>query len=150
NEAEKDLSGLIDNLFSKIGEGKIKLFLILLTLKTREEKPKLFQKGSYIPLEVKGEFKGHIISFAREYRENWAITIVPRFLTKVVENDEIPIGKVWKDTEILLPEKAPKFWKNKITEDVVKSKGALPVRRLLQEFPVALLINGKKKNKTRG
>lgn len=145
SKVEKGTSSLIEELLSNPEGGKVKLFLILMTLKTRGENPQLFQKGSYIPLEGQGKFKEHIISFARVYREKWIVTVAPRFLTDLIDKGEFPLGQVWEDTEIPLPENSPSFWENTITGEKIKSKKALPVKETLQKFPVALIINRRPK-----
>lgn len=140
---EEGLSSSIAELLSNPEDGKVKLFLILEALKTRKRNIQLFQEGSYIPLEVEGKLKEHIIVFARHYQGKWAITIAPRFLTSIINENQNPLGPVWEDTEVRLPQEAPSTWENTITNELIRSDGTISVGKILQKFPVALLISEK-------
>jgi (1->4)-alpha-D-glucan 1-alpha-D-glucosylmutase len=95
---------------SSMEDGRIKLYVINMALRARES-------GDYVPLAVTGKFKDNIIAFARGRR----ITVAPRFLTRVVKEGELPIGKVWADTSINSP-----GGKN------------VAVAEILSKFPVAI------------
>jgi (1->4)-alpha-D-glucan 1-alpha-D-glucosylmutase len=69
-QVKTDIFKLIDDLFATKENGRIKLFLIFQALKARNEHLKVFQEGSYLPLEVHGKFKEHIIGFARSDGHN--------------------------------------------------------------------------------
>jgi len=99
-----------EELLASMGDGRIKLYVINMALHARGS-------GEYIPLTVAGKFKDNIIAFARGRK----VTVAPRFLTRVVKEGELPIGKVWADTSISLPD-------GKI----------LAVADVLEKFPVAL------------
>jgi (1->4)-alpha-D-glucan 1-alpha-D-glucosylmutase len=141
NKAESDTLGLIEELLSTMEDGKLKLFLIHKSLHVRKEKRELFQNGTYIGLKTGGKHKDFLVSFARKYQENWAITVAPRFITNLVEDGQMPLGeKVWQDTYIGLPKEAPSEWKNGITGELIRAEKKLPVSQVLSHFPVALLI----------
>lgn len=141
HRAETDLQELISELLSKKEDGRIKMFVIYKSLRMRNEKRDLFRYGDYIPLRVVGRYKDSVIAFARRYKNEWAISIAPRFLTNIIKQDELPLGeKVWKDTHIALPKGAPAEWKNGITNKIVKVDKKLLVAHALKSFPVALLI----------
>lgn len=36
-----------------------------------------FEKGKYLPLELKGKYKDKVIAFARQHKNNWVILIAP-------------------------------------------------------------------------
>lgn len=69
------------------------------------------------------------------------IAVVPRFATQLSVNTRPPVGiRAWLDTAITLPEDAPRRWKNLITgQNLVAGEGRVPVHRVLEQFPVALL-----------
>ncbi len=137
-----DILRLIETLLSTKEDGGIKLLLIYKALKTRHKNCVLFRKGSYIPLETSGKFKNHIIAYARNYERNWAVTIVPRFLTGVIEEGQYPIGsEIWHDTQVCLPQDHQKHWKEAISDQVIKNKNKLMIGEVLNVFPVSLLIN---------
>ncbi len=154
---DSDLLGLINEIFSTKEDGRIKLFLIRRALEARREKLDVFQKGSYVPLEVGGSFKDHVIAYARKLHateslsprtrakadnNSWVIAVAPRFLTNLVREDEYPVGRqVWQDTHIILPEHAPAAWKDAITAQLISSGKILFTRDVLRHFPVALLMS---------
>jgi (1->4)-alpha-D-glucan 1-alpha-D-glucosylmutase len=122
-------------------DGRVKLFLIYRALKARNERPKVFRSGAYVPLEVAGRFKDHIIAFARNQGKEWAITIVPRFLTTLIREGEDPFGlEIWEDTHISVPEGIAQGWKNMITGQQVNNGRKLIIGGVLAHFPVALLM----------
>ena len=63
---EQSIAGLINELLSTKEDGRIKLFLIWQALRARGENKDIFQQGDYLPLDVRGKFKDHIIAFARK------------------------------------------------------------------------------------
>ena len=130
-------------------DGRIKLFLITQALKARTENIRVFQEGSYIPLETGGKFSDHIIAFARTHGDEQIITIAPRFLTSVIQPGEYPLGlSVWDDTYISLPPSASLVWQDSITGEKVKADKSMAVGEALQNFPVALLKNCNSDQKT--
>jgi (1->4)-alpha-D-glucan 1-alpha-D-glucosylmutase len=137
---EKPLT-LISELLDSKSDGRIKLFLILLALQTRKDHAALFQKGAYIPLKAAGAYEDHIIAFARSFENTWALTIVPRLLTRLITANENPLGElVWRDTAVLMPERSPRCWRNIFTRERFVTDQTLAVAALLNHFPVALLI----------
>lgn len=145
-QAKDDLPTLLAELLTTREDGRIKLFLTWRALSARKRHGELFQKGSYIPLEVTGSLKDHVIAFARSYRGEWILTIAPRFLTAVVTSDKHPFGReVWEDTRIELSENAPTSWKDVFTAGCITSDKTLFIGDALKQFPVALLIG---RNKT--
>jgi len=136
---------LLEELLSTKEDGRIKLFLIYKALLVRNKERDLFKKGAYIPLETAGRHKNSILSFAREYKPLWMITIAPRFLTDVVRENKYPFGmKVWHDTHIQLPDQAPSTWQDMITGLTFTVDKKLSVGEVLKHFPVALLLNREK------
>jgi len=146
DKTQTDVLSLITELFSSKEDGRLKLFLICRALQARNEKAEVFQKGAYIPIEVGGRFKDHVVVLARRYRNAWAITIAPRLLTALMKEGEYPFGQqVWDDTRVVLPKGTPTLWKDIITGEVIKSEETLPINETLKHFPVALLMGEEKK-----
>lgn len=146
DKTQTDVLSLITELFSSKEDGRLKLFLICRALQARNEKAEVFQKGAYIPIEVGGRFKDHVVVLARRYRNAWAITIAPRLLTALMKEGEYPFGQqVWDDTRVVLPKGTPTLWKDIITGEAIKSEETLPINETLKHFPVALLMGEEKK-----
>jgi (1->4)-alpha-D-glucan 1-alpha-D-glucosylmutase len=142
-KAEGDILKLIQELLSEKEDGRIKLFLIHRALQARRERADVFQKGKYLPLEVNGRLKDHVIAFARNYEDSWAITVAPRFLTSLIREGDFPIGqRVWSDSSLSTPRDFPGQWKDVMTSQVIEDQGSLKMNEVLKHFPVALLMSG--------
>lgn len=118
----------------------MKLFLITRALEARKQYLSVFQQGDYQPLEVKGKYANSVIALKRHYQGITAIAVVPRLLTSIISCQEEPLGEdVWGDTYIELSE--PHNWVDTITNQEIATGHRLPVGKILQYFPAALLIN---------
>ena len=139
---KEDNAKLIDELISKREDGRIKLFLIYKSLKARNDREDFFQESDYLPLAARGKFKDHVVSFARKKEKVWSITVAPRLLVSVVNDDECPVGEaVWQDTHIVLPKESPDLWRDAFTDKLIKGGSVLPVGSILEQFPVSLLLS---------
>ncbi|MFH0925895.1 MAG: malto-oligosyltrehalose synthase [bacterium] len=137
---QEDILALISKLLDSREDGRIKLFLVYRSLKLREERRDVFEKGTYLPIKVEGRFKECIIAYVRAFQKSWIITIAPRYFTSLVNKGQYPLGEeVWRDTHLLLPDEAPFNWKNVITNQEIRGEGLLSVGKVLQHFSVALL-----------
>jgi (1->4)-alpha-D-glucan 1-alpha-D-glucosylmutase len=141
-KAQTDSLKLIDELFSSKEDGRIKLFLTHKVLQARKENLEVFQKGDYLPVEVVGKFKDHIVAFARSFGDTTAIAIAPRFFTTLVQPGEYPLGEqVWADTQLQLPQGSSSTWRDAIADQTISGSGAIAIGQILQHFPVALLLS---------
>jgi len=138
----KDFHALIKDILSHREDGRIKLFVTERVLGIRKKQSRLYLHGGYIPIKAEGKFKEHIISFARTYRGSWGITVAPRFLTSMLGEGKIPVGReVWGDTCIIMPSDAPKAFKDMFTNrTLVSKKNSIPVYELFSVFPLSLLL----------
>jgi (1->4)-alpha-D-glucan 1-alpha-D-glucosylmutase len=122
-------------------DGRIKMHVTQSGLRFRRENASLFLKGTYVPLQIEGPDRECVIAFARRFRGNWGIVVVPRFTTRLVADDSgqgDPLS--WGSTCILLPKDAPKHWVNVFTGHRLDSElGEISVATILHSFPVALL-----------
>ncbi len=82
-------------------DGRIKLFLTQRLLRFRRQHADLFQRGEYLPVRAIGIFSDCCISFARRLQDKWIVVMAPRLSSRV---GFPPIGDLWKDTAIELPE----------------------------------------------
>jgi (1->4)-alpha-D-glucan 1-alpha-D-glucosylmutase len=138
---DADIGRLVQDLLSTREDGKIKLFLIYRALRARKANRETFRSGAYLPLDPGGSFRSHVIVFARRYQRQWALVVAPRFLSRLIQEGDFPLGtKVWQDTEVIMPDGAPAAWRNAITGEVLSADKALPVGDILLNFPVALLM----------
>ena len=138
-EPEKLLADLIENRT----DGRIKQFLIHRALSERNRRPELYLYGDYIPLECAGQFADNVIAFARRRQSDFALTIVPRFFSRLMREDELPMKKdAFKDTVLKIPDDFPSEWVDMISREYHRDvKDTMPLGDILNSFPVALLAN---------
>jgi len=140
--AAADQAALVRELLQTREDGRIKLFLILMGLRARNDYREVFLSGRYRPLEVLGSHRDHCIAYAREADEVRAVTIAPRFLVSLVREGDDPLGMdIWQDTRIPLENGFPHAWRNALTGEVLHARDSLVVGEMLRSFPVALLMN---------
>jgi len=116
-------------------DGRVKAFVTYRALGMRNENPNLFLRGDYVPITAEGERARHILAFARRRGEEWAVTIVPRFVTAFSGNRH-PLGKkLWGDTRLAMPDGFGP-WRNALTGE---AGSEWSISKLFATFPVALL-----------
>ncbi len=138
---EKDREKLLEELLHRPEDGRIKLFLIWRALEARHRYRPLFEMGDYIPLTTSGPPVKHLLAFARVREEERAVVLVPRFLTSLVGEGNLPLGPgVWGDAELQLPQQSGRRWQNALTGETLQGGSHLPVAEVLRRFPAALLL----------
>jgi (1->4)-alpha-D-glucan 1-alpha-D-glucosylmutase len=133
---------LIDNW----QDGRVKMWTTLRALEVRREHPELFHQGNYLPLQST-EMTRHLCTFARVHHgrdsesPEMAIVAVPRFAySQMGGKPGAPLGDVWGDAAIKVPEEGPQQFENVFTGETVRAEGgSLLCRELFRHFPVALL-----------
>ncbi len=131
---------LLHNLIDSAPDGRIKLYILWRTLQVRRQYPELFHQGDYLPLTVVGSAQEQGVAFARSYGKLTAITVVPRFLTRLVTPGQWPLGAVWDDTRVDLPKSFGSTWLNVFSGQIVTVKQGLKCAEVFSHCPVALLI----------
>ena len=100
-----DRLGLVEQLFARASDGRIKMYVIRRALRFRREYPELFASGEYIPMTVAGERVRHVIAFARSHRNRHAIIVAGRFFMSLgVCLDSFPDARLWSGTTLALPQ----------------------------------------------
>jgi len=159
----------VRDLVRKPEDGAIKLHVIHRVLSSRREHPYLFAGSQYIPLEITGAAREHVLAFARigtsrsETRDKQratqeaAIVVVPRLTATLLSSpSDAPVGSdVWADTAIQLPEPlCQRDWTCALTHESFSSASfssasfssdvdtSLRVAQVLGVFPCALLLGG--------
>jgi (1->4)-alpha-D-glucan 1-alpha-D-glucosylmutase len=139
---QKQPSTLIKDLLKNRTDGRIKLFLMLRGLAARNYFRNVFRSGAYHPLTATGEQAEHVVAFIRHKGEHTVVTVVPRFLTDLIEPNTLPLKKaVWGESAIEIPGAGQAKWKNWITNEPIKLSDQPLVGDLLSQFPVALLVS---------
>ena len=134
-------------LVEQIETGVIKLYVTHQTLDYRRENEALFCEGEYVPLEVSGSRVDHVCAFLRRLEDALALVVVPRLVAGLTGGEQrAPIGDVWADTRLLLPEPLRQMagLENVLTGQPVAvtahdNRLTISVAEILGEFPVGLL-----------
>jgi (1->4)-alpha-D-glucan 1-alpha-D-glucosylmutase len=130
-------------MLEKYGDGRAKMFLILRGLAARNKNPELFAKGDYVQVKVEGDKRDNVVAFARRLDRRWALAVVPRFTSELVEPGNFPLGsEVWGDAVLSFPGNAPAEWTDAVSGERISGKGRIKVSEALSGFPAALLIGG--------
>jgi (1->4)-alpha-D-glucan 1-alpha-D-glucosylmutase len=152
----KEQADFLKNCLDEFEDGTCKLLITAAAVACRQQFEGLYTKGRYIPLETKGSAEQHIIAFAREFEDNWSITVVPRLVATLLQADSTPklesysvfnilssdAGEnVWGDTVISLP---PDLTNRKLVDCfsmqiLNNSDGVLKVSDVFNRFPVAII-----------
>jgi (1->4)-alpha-D-glucan 1-alpha-D-glucosylmutase len=121
-------------------DGRIKLFLTKHLLQLRRGHAELFERGEYLALHMNGMFAESCVSFVRRLDDNWIAVITPRLSSRI---GFPPIGEVWQDTAIQLPESFPlKDAHDLFTcRPICHQKQQLAVRDVLSVLPFAVVTN---------
>jgi (1->4)-alpha-D-glucan 1-alpha-D-glucosylmutase len=82
------------------------------------------------------------MAYAKNYQDRLAITVIPRFLTNLIQEGESPLGEqVWEDTRLILPDEFSSLnWTNAITDQPLSGEGALMAGKIFEHFPACLLL----------
>ena len=139
-----DALELCKEMLAKYEDGRIKMWVTMRGLELRREHSELFRSSSYVPLEPSSHSQ-HVCVFARalerEKHVEMAIVAVPRFSYTLMGGAmQSPIGQVWQDAAIKLPQGAPSEFENIFTGEHLHSEdGTLLCRDMFSNFPVCVL-----------
>ena len=116
-------------------QGMEKLYVLYKSLQFRKKQNDLFLFGEYLPIELRGG-KEEAIAYARFLNDQWCIVIVPLQFAKKIKHDRSPD---WGALKLILPESAPKKWRNIFTGKEYESDGLILLSTILCDFSIALL-----------
>jgi len=141
-----DLPGFARELVQKWSDGSIKLYVISRSLNCRNKNHQLFMDGAYIPLMSDGDHKEHVCAYARKAEGKVVLVVVPRFLTHLIQMDDMPFGKkTWGDSQLVIPpEISAMRFNNIFTGEAIElveqdGKAVLALDQVFANFPVAML-----------
>ncbi|MCC9166291.1 malto-oligosyltrehalose synthase [Pontibacter harenae] len=139
-QEQQNAAELHKKLVQNPDSGRVKFYTLCMALNARKQLQDLFNHGDYQPLTVTGKHKANIMAFARQHEGQWCLVVVPRLIVRLVPEQGLPLGEeVWEDTAIALPENAPTDWQQVYGGTTLSADNSLPVSKVLETFPVALL-----------
>jgi (1->4)-alpha-D-glucan 1-alpha-D-glucosylmutase len=128
----------------------VKLLVLSRALRFRGSLPDLFVRGRYVPLRVRGSKAEHVVAFARRFRADWAVVVVPRLTARLMgrragsDPGWPPERGTWGSTRVILPPRAPRRWRDALTFGIVTGRGrdgetTLLLADVLDGLPVSIL-----------
>lgn len=105
------------DLFRDWRDARIKMYLTAQALRHRSANAALFTDGEYIPVHATGEHADRVVAFARHREGQWTLLAVPRITAAMAPPEQPPVGSVWGDTALDLPEGMPLSWRNVLTSE---------------------------------
>lgn len=130
----------VDKLWQDRFNGKIKLWLTHLLLDFRKHHPRLFEEGEYIPLQVKGKHKKHVMAFCRKKGETAVIVIIPLHIASLAQAQSVAIENIdWGNTRISSPYDKPTKWHNILTRSDTKTEGEVSAKDVFKDLPLCII-----------
>jgi malto-oligosyltrehalose synthase/4-alpha-glucanotransferase len=138
----KDKRQLVNELWNKRQDGKIKLYFTNRLLEECKQHSIVFEKGFYIPLKTEGMFEAHSMAFIRRYDTDLYLVIISLHTALMDKKN----GKIdWKNTQIRMP-KVCSEWENIFSEVKIKTGESIQLNDILNDLPFAVLRSACKKN----
>jgi (1->4)-alpha-D-glucan 1-alpha-D-glucosylmutase len=142
--AAQDPGALACALLDAWQDGRVKLWLTWRLLALRRERADWFARAGYLPLQARGEHARRVCAYARTGEGARLAVVVPRlWLDLVPDGDAWPLGPLWGDARILLPEGVA-AWRNVLTDEegsvrTGERARSVALGEILRTFPLALL-----------
>jgi (1->4)-alpha-D-glucan 1-alpha-D-glucosylmutase len=127
----------VASLFDSWRDARIKMYLTSQALRFRRMRAALCRDGEYIPVHATGEHAERVVAFARHLDGEWVMLVVPRLTASLAPPETPPIGSVWGDTSLDLPDGVPLSWMNVLTNEEPMS---LMLADVFRTLPYALLV----------
>lgn len=130
----------VKQLWKQRTNGSIKFWLVHTLFQLRRQMPELFSHGEYIPLQVEGTYKEHVLAFARRHRQAFYVVAVPLHAAVLCHEQKKDILALdWKDTRIIIPGEVAGEWEHLLNKVRSKNEGGIDVGELFRNVPLALL-----------
>jgi (1->4)-alpha-D-glucan 1-alpha-D-glucosylmutase len=124
-------------------DGRIKLHVLHTLLTLRRRQPRLFDRGSFALLPMKGPGREHVVGVVRRSGRQWLMAFVPRLAIDQAGAGRFPVGaRLWGSTTAQLPAGAPTRFTDVLTGSVTEARrGALQIGGILGTLPVSVLCS---------
>lgn len=133
----------ISDLWASRETGEIKLKLLQLLLRARNQHAEWLSSGEYLPLEVSGKYSAHVLAFLRRQDSHMLLLAVPLNTAlmhhRYSDRSEATWCWDWEDTMIALPAGGEGQWKDLLHERSLPLTQAVPANEIFRGFFVAVL-----------
>ena len=119
--------------------GAIKLQVLRAGLAVREHMSDEFAAANYLPLDVEGPLRRHVVAFARTSAAGSVVVVGTRFSLRLMDRD-LPLVSAdrWDGTRIVLPHSLGQLH-DVMTHRPLAQNATIEVGSLLRDLPVAIL-----------
>jgi malto-oligosyltrehalose synthase/4-alpha-glucanotransferase len=147
-----EIEEVLQQLWSMRADARIKTWLVHRLLQLRTAHADLFAYGDYIPLQTEGRYKEHVLAFARRYKLEWVIVIVPLHLAALLHReDKSELEPDWSDTMVVLPKEVAPEWSDLLRGGTGKNERGIRVADVFGPVPFAVLrLTGTDKKRSAG
>jgi (1->4)-alpha-D-glucan 1-alpha-D-glucosylmutase len=124
-------------LLARWHDGRVKQQVLARLLADRAASPSLYASGDYQALRPRGALAKHLVAFSRSCGQQRLAVVVPRLLSKLIENGSAPVGAIWQDTAVAI---APGRWQDVITGSVLEiGRDGARAAELFADLPFSVL-----------
>jgi isoamylase len=125
---------LVRELLDRWPDGAIKMYVTRVVLATRASHRDVFLRGDYDPISA-GD---HLVAFMRSTTSEAVVVLTPRLSWRLTRGERTwPIGNVWGDQTIVLPQGN---YRDAFTGRRHDVRGAVRLGAIFAEFPLSLLV----------
>ncbi|WP_031527353.1 malto-oligosyltrehalose synthase [Dyadobacter crusticola] len=138
---------LLEKLWDERYTAKIKLWLTSELFHLRKNEAHIFTEGQYIPLKTRGEYKNHLMAFARKHKKDYYVVVIPMHIAALCKEQQTSFFDIdWKDTSVVLPDGLAPEWMDVLTKQKGEWQGKLVPSDLFEKLPFGLLKGSKPDN----
>jgi len=105
-----------------------------------ETMPELFCEGAYVPLEVDGPARDHLVVFARRHSDQAALVVLPRLVMRLMDGEGRIPASTWSGATIRCPDLARPTLRDALHDRRVQAGETLAAERIVDRFGLALLV----------
>jgi (1->4)-alpha-D-glucan 1-alpha-D-glucosylmutase len=116
-------------------DGSIKMAILHILLRFRQQFRKLFTEGGYAPIQLEGSASHHICAFTRTYEEMSVVIAVKLFAATDVGGDG------WMNTRLVLPDTFTTARDILTQAALVTQNGSTIADAVFADLPVAVLVS---------
>ncbi len=137
------LEEVAPELLAHLEDGRSKLWTTHRALALRQQEHAIFRRGEYVPLQVEGERKEHVIAFLRRDPASGRsiLAVLPRFACTLMKGKvQLPLGEAWGNDRLRLPVAPGTSYANVFTgETLAATDEGVLLSDIFATYPVALL-----------
>lgn len=129
----EELSEMWEKMAKDKENGHIKMWMTHRLMIERKCNPEWFVYAEYEPVTVKGYYKDHVLAFARVHKQTWYLTVIPLHLAAIHGLNELPEQMEWRNTRVILPDWAPRYWTNLWDNSGERMVGEVSIGQLIKD-----------------